>query len=178
MNSRFYYALPPDVASPDRLYRNHINNMNVYANPIPELYSPSQAQYYSPPPGQSRTPETSPSHEQRASILPGGTMLHKGFYDLLALIPTTAAASASRFLWGSPRDDETVSGPRYEQLPAEPNRPKQTQQAPPQQTAHQTSPPASPPNILKKTRRISKDMVSKPTGFMYVLRSSGLCIKK
>lgn len=92
-------------------------------------------------------------------------MLHKGFYDLLALIPT--ATSASRFLWGSPQVDETVSGPRYEHLPVETNRPKQTQQGPPVPTSTPKSlPPTSPTNNLRKTRRISKDMVSKPTAFM------------
>ncbi|KAJ8581448.1 hypothetical protein M405DRAFT_832424 [Rhizopogon salebrosus TDB-379] len=33
-------------------------------------------------------------------MLPAGTFLHKGFYDLLAMIPTP---SPSRFLWGAGR---------------------------------------------------------------------------
>jgi len=86
------------------------------------------------------------------SVLRGGMLLHKGFYDLLAMIPTP---SASRFLWGAP--SPPVAGPRYEDLPTTPtNVVKPTQ-----------LPPPVGPVTPRKTRRISKDMVSNPTGFMY-----------
>ena len=90
--------------------------------------------------------------------LRGGTILHKGFYDLLALIPSTP--SPSRFLWPArpPQDLEPVAGPRYEEIPSPPS-------SPPVQA------PSSPQPPLKKGRRISKEMVSKPTGFVYVLSS-------
>lgn len=82
------------------------------------------------------------------SSIPVGTFLHKGFYDLLAMIPTP---SPSRLLWGSPRPDEeqVVAGPRYEEI------------FPPANAAVKAMP--------KKGRRVSKDMVSKPTGFVYVI---------
>ena len=93
------------------------------------------------------------------TTLRGGTMLHKGFYDLLALIPSTP--SPSRFFWPArpPQDPEPVAGPRYEEIPSSPPR------SPPVQA------PSSPPPPLRKGRRISKEMVSKPTGFVYVLHS-------
>jgi protein-serine/threonine kinase len=99
--------------------------------------------------------------EPPAGTLRGGTLLHKGFYDLLALIPTP---SPSRFLWGANADPppDAVAGPRYEDLPGSNNT-----------TSVKFSPPAvslpSPgPVSSKNARRISKDMVSKPTGFVYV----------
>jgi hypothetical protein len=169
MNSRFYYALPPDVATPDRLYRQNINSINLYADPFPTLYDQTtRGQYYSPSPNM-YTSSPPVSRPQGSSTLPGGTMLHKGFYDLLALIPTTAT-TASRFLWGTPQE-ETLSGPRYEQLPAQANRPNPDLNIPKTvPPAQQSSPPAAPANNLKKGRRISKDMVSKPTGFVCVIR--------
>ena len=98
---------------------------------------------------------TTDKFDDHPTTLPGGTILHKGFYDLLALIPSTP--SPSRFLWYSrtPQDPETVAGPRYDEIPSPPN-------PPPVQA------PSSPPQYLRKGRRISKDMVSKPTGFVYV----------
>ena len=165
MNSRFFYALPPDVAMPDRLYRQNINSINLYAHPYPTLYDqPIPGQYYSPSPNV-HSPSPPAPRPQGSSILPGGMMLHKGFYDLLALIPTTAT-TASRFLWGTPQE-ETLSGPRYDQLPVQANRPKTDVNMPRNTPPGQhTSPPTSPTNNLKKTRRISKDMVSKPTRFV------------
>ena len=87
-------------------------------------------------------------------------MLHKGFYDLLALIPSTP--SPSRFFWPArtSQDSEPVAGPRYDQIPpSSPPRPLPAQA------------PSSPQSPLRKGRRISKDIISKPTGFVYVLRS-------
>lgn len=84
--------------------------------------------------------------EQHTTSLPVGTFLHKGFYDLLSMIPTP---SPSRLLWKAPPapPENVVAGPRYEDM------------------AGNTGTRALP----KKGRRVSKDMVSKPTGFVYVL---------
>lgn len=90
-------------------------------------------------------------YNKPSTILPGGTLIHKGFYDLLSMIPTP---NPSRLLWGTP-SNEPVAGPRYEELP-------------PAKALPPISPPLSPPPV-KKGRRISKDMVSKPTGFVYVI---------
>lgn len=73
---------------------------------------------------------------------PRGTVLHKGFYDLLAVIPTPSPSAFWRTK--QPESNQLVAGPRYEQLP-------QDTQSPP-----------------RKPRKISKDMVSKPTGFVCV----------
>ena len=93
------------------------------------------------------------------TTLPGGTILHKGFYDLLALIPSTP--SPSRFFWPArtAQDPGPLAGPRYEDIPSSPPR------SPPVQAS------SSPQSPLRKGRRISKDMVSNPTGFVYVLHS-------
>lgn len=102
-------------------------------------------------------------HENPPTTLPGGTLLHKGFYDLLAMIPTP---SPSRLLWGNAtsqvENERDIAGPRYEniapmQRPTQPQAPTQTMPS---------SPPTSP--SLKKLRKVSKDMVSNPTGFTYV----------
>jgi len=81
--------------------------------------------------------------EPTTTSVPTGTFLHKGFYDLLAMIPTP---SPSRLLWKAPSPplDELVAGPRYE---------------------HQESNTAIK-SMPKKGRRVSKDMVSNPTGFV------------
>ncbi|KAJ7200717.1 kinase-like domain-containing protein [Mycena rebaudengoi] len=87
------------------------------------------------------------------TTLPGGTLIHKGFYDLLSMIPTP---SPSRLIWGAPAAEETglLAGPRYEEL---------SPSAPPasRTVADQT-----------KVRRISKDMVSRPTGFVHLVHAS------
>jgi protein-serine/threonine kinase len=106
-------------------------------------------------------PSTAPGHNEYElkNALPGGTLLHKGFYDLLSMIPTP---SPSRLLWGpagSPTSGEhsLVAGPRYEALP--------TSTIPPSKyTSGQPSSPTSP--TPKRGKRISKDMIAKPTGFM------------
>ncbi|KIY44431.1 kinase-like protein [Fistulina hepatica ATCC 64428] len=94
----------------------------------------------------------------------GGTVLHQGFYDLLSMIPTPR--SPSRLLWrnaptpkpATPSIQSIIAGPPYEDIPPSP---------PPKDLV--PSPPASP---LKKNRRISKDMVSKPTGFVHLVHAS------
>ncbi|KAF5370604.1 hypothetical protein D9758_001887 [Tetrapyrgos nigripes] len=93
-----------------------------------------------------------------SSAFAGGTLLHKGFYDLLSMIPTP---SPSRF-WlqqqqtQQPQQPKLLAGPRYEHI--HPGLPLQT--------------PASPPLSSRRGRRISKDMVSKPTGFVHLVHAS------
>ncbi|KAL0578287.1 hypothetical protein V5O48_003698 [Marasmius crinis-equi] len=97
------------------------------------------------------------------STLPGGTLLHKGFYDLLSMIPTP---SPSRLLWNAQPPAETIlAGPRYEDIPRSQTSP--TSKGPPLPA----SPPLSPVSP-RKGRRISKDMVSKPTGFVHLVHAS------
>ncbi|PPQ62918.1 hypothetical protein CVT24_006158 [Panaeolus cyanescens] len=88
--------------------------------------------------------------QPQTSSIPVGTILHKGFYDLLAMIPTP---SPSRLLWRAqpPTSPEhsILAGPRYEDLTT---------------NVIKSSP--------KKGRRVSKDMVSKPTGFVHLVHAS------
>ncbi|PFH53787.1 hypothetical protein AMATHDRAFT_187183 [Amanita thiersii Skay4041] len=90
-----------------------------------------------------------------SSTIPSGTILHKGFYDLLAMIPTP---SPSRLWWGvaAPRDESSreqpIAGPRYEDMPSSP------------QTGIRPT--------ARKGRKVSKDMVSKPTGFVHLVHAS------
>jgi len=88
--------------------------------------------------------DTQETYEPTSNI-PAGTFLHKGFYDLLAMIPP------SRLIWGTPPSNPVIAGPRYEDIT-----------------------PNSPPVAIsaRKGRRISKDMVSKPTGFVYVFSTT------
>ena len=94
-----------------------------------------------------------PSHDiydVPSSTIPPGTLLHKGFYDLLAIIPTP---SASGLIWRTPPPppiDPVIPGPRYEDIGPSSTR------------------PVAPPLSTRKGRRINKNMVSKPTGFVYV----------
>ncbi|KAJ7902019.1 kinase-like domain-containing protein [Mycena olivaceomarginata] len=95
-------------------------------------------------------PYSYPQAPQLPTTLPGGTLLHKGFYDLLSMIPTP---SPSRLIWGAPAAEEPgLAGPRYEEI-------------------RQVSPLSSPPPV-RKARRISKDMVSRPTGFVHLVHAS------
>ena len=153
----------PPVSSPRREWDAFNYPSTGLPGGHPDLFSYGSP-YMSPYPFQSNytpTPPASPQYEAPSATLRGGTLLHKGFYDLLALIPSTP--SPSRLFWPRSQNapgDELISGPRYEEIPT-----------PDAQRA--VSPPASPvsppaPRNLK-TRRISKDMVSKPTGFMYVI---------
>ena len=127
-------------------------------NELRDYYSGSP--YSSPQPFPPFVPQGIPNYENTTSALRGGTLLHKGFYDLLALIPSTP--SASRFFWPAAQNDPgLVAGPRYETIRANtPPVPKSPASCPP------VSPTAQSKNL--KARRISKDMVSKPTGFMCV----------
>ncbi|KAF7321744.1 Kinase-like protein [Mycena kentingensis (nom. inval.)] len=111
--------------------------------------------YYSP---------YTPTPQIPAGTLRGtGTMIHKGFYDLLSTISNIQTPSPSRFIWGAPPGEEPgLAGPRYETIrPGAP--PVQTRQVP---TPSSAAPPA------RKARRISKDMVSRPTGFVHLVHAS------
>ncbi|KAH9978983.1 kinase-like domain-containing protein [Lactifluus volemus] len=132
---------------------NHIYSpLNPYQSPHPHppsgLPGPSLPLHDDPP----------------TATLRGGTLLHKGFYDLLALIPTP---SPSRFLWGITADPapDVIAGPRYEDLPA-----SGINDAP---GGKATLPAVSlPPSGPVKGKRISKDMVSSPTGFVHLVHAS------
>ncbi|KAJ6587159.1 kinase-like protein [Mycena vulgaris] len=108
-------------------------------------------------------PSAYPQTPQLPTTLPGGTLLHKGFYDLLSMIPTP---SPSRLIWGAPAVEEPglLAGPRYDQIRSA---------APPASgpPARQLSPPSTP-SPVRKGRRISKDMVSRPTGFVHLVHAS------
>jgi protein-serine/threonine kinase len=125
---------------------------HIYSPAYPYRIPLSRPEY---PPG----PSLLVDEERPAATLRGGTLLHKGFYDLLALIPTP---SPSRILWGAGADPppDVVAGPRYEDLPESNNAPS-VKFAPPAVDL-----PSPGPVSSKKARRISKDMVSKPTGFV------------
>ncbi|KAJ7647041.1 kinase-like domain-containing protein [Roridomyces roridus] len=147
--------------------------MAAYSRPLPtpptgprgspfESYRGGQLDYRPDGYPPSFAPYAYPQTPQSPTTLPGGTLLHKGFYDLLSMIPTP---SPSRLMWGPPPEEEPgLAGPRYEHIrPAAP-----PARGPPAGHAY---PPSSPP-VPRKTRRISKDMVSRPTGFVFVARTS------
>ena len=135
--------VPPDLAGN---YGAHI-----FYNDLPDA---SAANYVPSFPSFPAFPYPSYAAKQEAehivgpSALPSGSLLHEGFYDLLAF----SANTASRFLWGAPKEEQPLAGPRYENIPPS---------SPPLQTS-----PSGPNVSPKKGRRISKDMVSKPTNFM------------
>ncbi|EAU91501.2 AGC/NDR protein kinase [Coprinopsis cinerea okayama7 len=119
--------------------RNNHHYQDQYHNPY------GYPNYAHQPPDFDEQPAT--------SSIPVGTLLHKGFYDLLAMIPTP---SPSRLIWGSPpspnKSSDLQAGPRYEEI------------VPPANAAIKATP--------KKGRRVSKDMVSKPTGFVHLVHAS------
>jgi len=120
---------------------------DLYAHNSP-YFMPYPYPQYAPP-----APDLYEEPEPATSSFPVGTFLHKGFYDLLSMIPTP---SPSRLLWKDlpPPPDPVVAGPRYEEIGAN------------------NGIKASP----KKGRRVSKDMVSKPTGFVYVVYVAPVCL--
>lgn len=136
----------PSPPSPSTLARQRANQAPPALDPF-SMSSPYFAPYaypsYAPPP-QPEIPD-----EPATTTVPTGTFLHKGFYDLLAMIPTP---SPSRLIWGAPKTESVMAGPRYENI------------KPPPGGAVKASP--------KKGRRISKDMVSKPTGFVHLVHAS------
>ena len=120
------------------------------SRPLPPLPGPLHTycddSHFAPYPYPAYAPPTHDASEHVPPMLPAGTLLHKGFYDLLAMIPTPSPSRL--FQWASNQPSVTP-GPRYDPL------------------APATNPSPSP---LKKIKRISKDMVSKPTGFVCVLK--------
>ncbi|TBU55798.1 kinase-like protein [Dichomitus squalens] len=160
--------LPTPPVSPGR------NNWEgYYPSPglpgdFPDMY-PYGTPYMSPypyHPNLSPPHPTTPEYEVPSATLRGGTLLHKGFYDLLSLIPSIPSTPPSRLFWParsqSPEND-LIPGPRYEEIPGN-GAPK-----PPLSPA---PPAASPAPRNLKTRKISKDMVSKPTGFIHLVHAS------
>jgi protein-serine/threonine kinase len=145
--------------------RPHLVPLDVHDEYMGLPASYPYSAYVSPFPYQapfSRQPDA--GFGEQTSTLRGGTLLHKGFYDLLSLIPSTP--SPSRLFWRA-QNDEPVAGPRYEEIP-----PDTVPVATDASLAPQSpSPRSPPPGRNLKGRRISKDMVSKPTNFMYVRRA-------
>lgn len=130
--------LPRPPGPPRSYYNDCPLNNDLFAS----HFAPYPYPAYAPPPHD--------PGEDAPPMLPAGTLLHKGFYDLLAMIPTPSPSRL--FQWGS-NQPSVIAGPRYEPL------------GPP------TNAPAIPvPSPLRKNKRISKDMVSKPTGFVCVFR--------
>ncbi|KAI0775753.1 kinase-like protein [Trametes elegans] len=123
---------------------------------------------YPYPPSISPPAPATPEYEAPSATLRGGTLLHKGFYDLLSLIPSIPSTpSPSRLFWPRAQDTEPVAGPRYEEIGAD------TPPPPPPKPAASPMPTVAPPSTKNlKTRRISKDMVSKPTGFVHLVHAS------
>ncbi|KAG5219604.1 kinase domain-containing protein [Salix suchowensis] len=76
----------------------------------PAMYSATNPYFNSQVPYSPFSDHRAPDlREEPTSSVPVGTMLHKGFYDLLAMIPTP---SPSRLLWGPPAPSEPiVAGP-------------------------------------------------------------------
>lgn len=148
-----YAYRPLPVPPADQLPADYMgDNMSpdILRLPNPHVYPYA----YAYPAVNARRP---PAVAAPLSTLPGGTLLHKGFYDLLALLPATP--SPSRFLWGYGQTEEPVAGPRYESiLPSSSVRDGAISTSPPN--------PVSPKKL--RGRRISKDMVSKPMNFMSV----------
>ncbi|KAJ2914388.1 hypothetical protein MD484_g6031, partial [Candolleomyces efflorescens] len=146
MGSRPLPALPDDhiTGSPHNQYYRGPVAYGLYPHNYPQYSQFPHASGYAAP--------VSDVYDSPAtSSLPVGTFLHKGFYDLLSMIPTP---SPSRLLWGPPKPEPEpiVAGPRYEHI------------HPPANNAVKAMP--------KKGRRVSKDMVSKPTGFVHLVHAS------
>ncbi|KAG8830423.1 hypothetical protein FRC18_008122 [Serendipita sp. 400] len=141
-----------------------------------DMYSPSSPYYASPFPYfpfSSNRPinglETNSNDAPvTRSILSGGTILHKGFYDLLAL------ATPSRFFSGGTGMGATsggngsglAAGPRYEQIS-----PRSPPQVVPSAAVAAKNAQASITGPVKK-RKINKEMVSSPTNFMHLVHAS------
>jgi protein-serine/threonine kinase len=96
------------------------------------------SQYQQPYPQFGSSPRLNLSDEPPTTTLPGGTLLHQGFYDLLAMVPTP---SPSRLLWGAGWNQQpVVARPQYED------------QSP--QVKSIPTPQISTPTASKKSRRI------------------------
>jgi protein-serine/threonine kinase len=88
-------------------------------NHLDHIYSPAYP-YRAPlsrPEYRPAGPSLPLDEERPAGTLRGGTLLHKGFYDLLALIPTPSPFSDFCGEQVQILPPEAVAGPRYEDLP-------------------------------------------------------------
>ena len=156
----FAQSRRPLPATPDLVgTQQHLNN-DYYYGYVPkssaDIYAASSP-FLPPAPYPQYALQPAPVSEEGPGSLPGGTLLHKGFYDLLALIPSTT--TVSRFLWGQQQQKgggQLVAGPKYENI--SPRSPVNQGPGP----SATTSPSSSP----RKGRRLSKDMVSKPMNFV------------
>lgn len=149
----------PSPPAPTRGYAVLDDDSAYMGMPASLPYSAYVSPFAYPPPF---SHHAEPNLDEQSNTLRGGTLLHKGFYDLLSLIPSTP--SPSRLFWRGGQNEEPVAGPRYEEIP-----PDTITAAKDASPLPQSPPPSSPPPVKNlKTRRISKDMVSKPTGFVYV----------
>ncbi|KAF8639504.1 hypothetical protein AX17_001409 [Amanita inopinata Kibby_2008] len=119
--------------------------------PMEPLESIHYSSYPYPPHFAVAIPESPDQLVTPTTTIPSGTLLHKGFYDLLAMIPTP---SPSRLLWRSipTLPEQVVAGPRYEDIAS----------------AAKSGVRPTP----RKGRRVSKDMVSKPTAFVHLVHAS------
>jgi len=140
MTTRRPLPSPPTMSRSNQPHINQFNDTDMY---------PSRYPYFA----SNHACLSGNIYDEPTTTLRGGTLLHKGFYDLLAMIPTP---SPSRFLWGPSSPLSVIAGPRYEDLPPSTRLPA----SPPSQQ------PVTPVTPMKG-RRISKDMVSNPTGFLY-----------
>ncbi|KAI0785612.1 kinase-like protein [Abortiporus biennis] len=130
---------------------------------LPGAYPYPHPSFINPYPYTPFAPQ-SPEYDSQPNTLPGGTLLHKGFYDLLALIPATP--SPSRLFWrGASPDTEPVAGPRYEDL-APGTKPVNV----PLPSSPTISTTPTPRNL--KLRKVSKDMISNPIGFQHLVHAS------
>ncbi|KAH7888555.1 kinase-like domain-containing protein [Phlebopus sp. FC_14] len=121
--------------------------------------APRSGFHVPPYPYPTYAPPSQDVYDDNAPLLPAGTLLHKGFYDLLAMIPTPSPSRL--FQWGSTQPQppsQMTTSPRYEDMGPKTN--------------PNSSPAFSPLLASKKNRRISKDMVSKPTGFLHLVHAS------
>lgn len=161
-----------------------ISSADIYAQASPYFQLPS---WFKSNPTQGQTYLTDESNQklkeeyERQRLLmtggttapaayPGGTILHKGFYDLLAL-STPVVETVSRFWTGAVnpyREEPLVASPPYEQIPA--GAPPRVANVPAGQLPPPTVSPTSTPT--KKGRRVSKDMIGKPTGFVHLVHAS------
>ncbi|KIJ18926.1 hypothetical protein PAXINDRAFT_175046 [Paxillus involutus ATCC 200175] len=151
MATRSSRPLPPPPVPQSTYYNDYPLNNDI---------SPISGSHFAPYPYPSYAPQSQDVYEDTAPLLPAGTLLHKGFYDLLAMIPTPSPSRL--FQWRSaqphtPSQFHMIAGPRFEGIS-------------PKTNLNPVLTPSSSP--LKKNRRISKDMVSRPTGFVHLVHAS------
>ncbi|PPQ86771.1 hypothetical protein CVT25_012416 [Psilocybe cyanescens] len=119
---------------------------NQYSSPISNRIYSSQDPYIIPSayPPYAPYPPSDHYEEPLTISIPARPFLYKGFYDLLVMIPIPP----SRLLWKAhdPPAEPVLAGPRYEDLE--------------RNTATRAMP--------KKGQRVSKETVSKPTGFVVI----------